>query len=74
MAMFYVSYSGFFRESGERFPYPFVKLADARDYAREKAETRAIVLIYKDGLRRENVCECYKCRRHYDKDGHLMHD
>ena len=74
MAIFYVSYSGFFRNSGERFPCPFANLDEAREYAWGKAQTRAVVLIYKDGLRQQNIIETIKCRRHFDKHGHLLSD
>lgn len=72
MSLYYVAYSGSFLDSTEKFPCIFNCLEEAREFAREKAKDRAVVLIYKDDLAREDIHESFKCGRHYDKDGKLI--
>ena len=71
MALFFVSYSGSFLE-GVKIARAFEDFKDARRFAREKSKTHAVVLIYKDGYRRENIIESYKNGRRYDKNGKLI--
>ena len=72
MPLFYVSYSSSLLESPDKLPCVFTSLKQAREFAREKADDRMVVLIFKDGSRRGDLIEVFKDRKHYDKNGHLI--